>query len=40
MTRRCTKCRRKHDRKNQRWCHKCHAAYMRLWRTAGRRVKG
>lgn len=27
----CSRCGEKHSRKGQRYCHRCHAAYMRGW---------
>jgi len=37
MKTRCSKCRAMHTRKNQRYCAKCHADYMRVWRAEHRR---
>lgn len=28
----CSGCKAEHDRQGQRYCHACHAAYMRQWR--------
>lgn len=35
----CTGCRRSHTRKGQRYCHDCHAAYMKRWRTKQREAR-
>jgi hypothetical protein len=32
MSRACSKCGTQHDRKGQKYCASCHAAYMREWR--------
>jgi hypothetical protein len=32
MMRRCSRCKEPHERSNQRYCHKCHAAHMRATR--------
>lgn len=38
-TKPCSKCQLKNDKPNQRYCKKCHAEYMRLWRLKEKEVK-